>query len=142
MWRTRPARSSSATRSRVHPSSGTTSRRRSPPVIPHCHGMGRRTRSRSAAGSGSATARRQAAPLTMWRKVEAGALDVDLLVQLPALAELFATYGINKSRLFAVPSGNIFYLHMSTSRPLFKNNVALRQAVNFALDRTQLLYDF
>jgi ABC-type transport system substrate-binding protein len=76
------------------------------------------------------------------RQVEAGALDVDNGVPLSRLSELYAKYSINKTRLFAVPSGNIFYLHMNTSRPLFKNNVELRQAVNFALDRTQMLFDF
>jgi peptide/nickel transport system substrate-binding protein len=31
---------------------------------------------------------------------------------------------------------------MNTSRPLFRNNPNLRQAVAFALDRTQMLFDF
>src|SRR5262249_13627586 len=34
---------------------------------------------------------------------------------------------------------NLFYLFMNTEGPLFRNNVELRQAVNFALDRTDML---
>jgi peptide/nickel transport system substrate-binding protein len=33
----------------------------------------------------------------------------------------------------------MFYVLMNTERPLFKNNAKLRQAVNFALDRTAML---
>jgi ABC-type transport system substrate-binding protein len=76
------------------------------------------------------------------RKVEADTADVDDGVPLSRLAYLAGKYGVNKTRLFSVPSPNMFYLHMNTSRPLFKDNVALRQAVNFALDRTQMLLVF
>jgi ABC-type transport system substrate-binding protein len=76
------------------------------------------------------------------RKVDSGELDIDLNVPLPRFAELGAKYKINTTRLFSVPSPNLFYLYMNTERPLFKNNVKLRQAVNFALDRTEMLLDF
>ena len=76
------------------------------------------------------------------RKVETDALDVDEGLSLSRLDELYEKYGINKARLFSVPSGNIFYVYMNTTRPLFRHNVKLRQAVNFALDRAALLRVF
>ena len=59
------------------------------------------------------------------------------------LAELAAKYGVNKQQFFVVRAADMFYTLMNTERPLFKNNPKLRQAVNFALDRTaMLLLDF
>jgi peptide/nickel transport system substrate-binding protein len=75
-------------------------------------------------------------------KVEQGAADVDDGVPNARLDDLSAKYGVNKERLFSVPSGNMFYVHMNTTRPLFRHNVRLRQAVNFALDRAALLKQF
>jgi peptide/nickel transport system substrate-binding protein len=54
-------------------------------------------------------------------------------------AEFRGRYGLNKSRFFAVPAGNLRFFALNTSRPLFRNNVRLRQAVNFAVDRRALL---
>jgi ABC-type transport system substrate-binding protein len=76
---------------------------------------------------------------TVSRQVEAGMLDVDLNVPVPRLDELGAKYVVNATRLFSVPSANMFYLFMNTERPLFRHNVKLRQAVNFALDRPKML---
>jgi len=76
------------------------------------------------------------------RKVDTDAVDVDEGVSQPRLAELYAKYGLNKARFFSVPSGDVFYLYMNTARPLFRHNVALRQAVNFVLDRAALLRAF
>jgi len=73
------------------------------------------------------------------REVEAGTGDVDFNVPVPRLAELGARYAVNKTQLFAIPSANVYYLYMNTARPLFRRNVKLRQAVNFAIDRRQML---
>src|SRR5207244_5513482 len=54
------------------------------------------------------------------------------------IAQITATYGVNKQQFFSVPSPTVFYVVMNTSRPLFKNNPKLRQAVNYAIDRTKL----
>jgi ABC-type transport system substrate-binding protein len=55
-------------------------------------------------------------------------------------AELARKYGINKSRFFTSPSGGLLRMFvLNTSRPLFRGNVALRQALNFAVDRRALL---
>jgi peptide/nickel transport system substrate-binding protein len=77
--------------------------------------------------------------VTNTHKVQAGEVDVDLGVPLPMLAELGAKYAVNKRQFFSVPSANLFYVFMNAERPLFRNNPKLRQAVNFALDRTAML---
>src|SRR5262249_47168771 len=74
-------------------------------------------------------------PVAFSRRVEAGAADADLNVPLDRLPELGAKYTVNKDQLFAIPSANVSYLFMNTERPLFRNNVKLRQAVSFALNR-------
>jgi ABC-type transport system substrate-binding protein len=80
-------------------------------------------------------------PLTTTDKVEAGTLDVDLGVPTARLDELVAKYGVNRGRFYSIPSTTVFYVYMNTEGPLFKNNPRLRQAVNFALDRSALLAD-
>jgi peptide/nickel transport system substrate-binding protein len=47
-------------------------------------------------------------------------------------------YGVNKSRFFVVPGLGFRGYALNTSRPLFRDNTSLRQAVNFALDRAAL----
>ncbi len=44
-------------------------------------------------------------------------------------------YGVNKSRFWARPVGCIGALSFNNNRPLFRNNLALRRAVNWAVDR-------
>ena len=48
-------------------------------------------------------------------------------------------YGVNKGRVWISPSLSVAYLAMNYDRPLFKGNLPLRQAVNFAIDRRALL---
>jgi peptide/nickel transport system substrate-binding protein len=60
-------------------------------------------------------------------------------VPAPLLPDLVRRYGINKRQLFRLPGGGlVFYLAFNTQRPLFRKNVPLRRAVNFALDRHEL----
>jgi peptide/nickel transport system substrate-binding protein len=47
-------------------------------------------------------------------------------------------YGVNKRRFFTSPGGFLREFVLNTSRPLFRNNVPLRRAVNFAVDRRAL----
>ena len=54
-------------------------------------------------------------------------------------ARLARQYGVNKTQLFVHPSLGIRMYALNTSRPLFKANVKLRQAVNFAVDRRALV---
>ena len=51
---------------------------------------------------------------------------------------LVEKYGINRSRFFSQPGLTVRMLALNSSRPLFRNNPALRKAVNFALDRQAL----
>jgi ABC-type transport system substrate-binding protein len=53
--------------------------------------------------------------------------------------DLIRKYGINQSRFFVRPGLGIRMLAFNTSRPLFRNNPRLRRAINFALDRQELL---
>ena len=53
--------------------------------------------------------------------------------------ELIGKYRLNRSQLFRFPGLGMRFVVMNTSRPLFRNNVKLRQAVNFALNRIALL---
>jgi peptide/nickel transport system substrate-binding protein len=51
---------------------------------------------------------------------------------------LVAKYGINRSQFFLKPGLAFRGYALNTSRPLFRNNPRLRQAVNFAIDRSAL----
>jgi ABC-type transport system substrate-binding protein len=53
-------------------------------------------------------------------------------------AELAKRYRVNRSRFFVLPGAGIRLFHLNTSRPLFRKNPKLRQAVNFAVDRRTL----
>ena len=75
-------------------------------------------------------------------RVEQGQLDyafVDPSDYLQRSDELRAKYGINKGRFFTTPGLSLRMFVLNTSRPLFRNNPKLRQAVNFAADRTAIL---
>jgi len=52
--------------------------------------------------------------------------------------ELKQRYGVNKSQFFVEPDFDLAMLVLNASRPLFRNNPKLRQAVNFAVDRQAL----
>jgi ABC-type transport system substrate-binding protein len=53
----------------------------------------------------------------------------------PRAEELAKRYGVNKARFFVRAGAGVRIFHLNTSRPLFRNNLKLRQAVNFAIDR-------
>jgi ABC-type transport system substrate-binding protein len=53
-------------------------------------------------------------------------------------AELARRYGVNRSQFWVVPGNGLRFFVLNTSRPLFKNNPRLRQAINFAVDRKAL----
>jgi ABC-type transport system substrate-binding protein len=52
---------------------------------------------------------------------------------------LVAKFGVNRSQFFVRPGYVLRHLVFNTSRPLFRDNAALRRAVNFALDRRGLV---
>ena len=51
------------------------------------------------------------------------------------MPRLVAKYRVNRSRLFVSPGLAMRAFALNTSRPLFRNNPRLRQAVNHAIDR-------
>jgi peptide/nickel transport system substrate-binding protein len=75
---------------------------------------------------------------TTVRRVEKAEEDVAMQVPIALVDEIRAKYGVNRQQYFSFPAPMVFSLVMNTSRPLFKHNVKLRQAVNFALDRPRL----
>jgi ABC-type oligopeptide transport system substrate-binding subunit len=52
---------------------------------------------------------------------------------------LIGTYGVNRSQYFVVRAPTVYWLALNTERPLFKDNVQLRQAINFAVDRQAII---
>jgi peptide/nickel transport system substrate-binding protein len=52
--------------------------------------------------------------------------------------KLAKRYGVNRAQFFVKPGLALKAFALNTSRPLFRNNPKLRQAVNFAIDRTAL----
>ncbi len=75
-------------------------------------------------------------------RVDRGELDfagVNSLGYADRAEEFRRRYGINKSRFWTAPDRNLRMFVLNTSGPLFHNNVQLRQAVNFAVDRKKLL---
>jgi peptide/nickel transport system substrate-binding protein len=76
------------------------------------------------------------------RAVEEGRADVLGVAIPPELRPgLAARYGVNKKggQLFRVSGTFPYPLVLNTSRPLFRNNVALRKAVNLALARAGIV---
>jgi ABC-type transport system substrate-binding protein len=73
-----------------------------------------------------------------YREVEAGSLDEGPLpdAEVRGVARKF---GVNKSRFWVKANNCVGYVGLNSRRALFRNNVALRQAVNWAIDRRTLL---
>jgi peptide/nickel transport system substrate-binding protein len=55
-----------------------------------------------------------------------------------AFQALASKFGADPKHLFVVQQPVVAYLALNTQRPLFRNNPALRRAVNYALDRPDL----
>jgi peptide/nickel transport system substrate-binding protein len=60
----------------------------------------------------------------------------------PELAGLARRYGVNRARLFIEHDTATRMFLMNTSRPLFRNNVPLRRALNYAADRRALAREY
>jgi peptide/nickel transport system substrate-binding protein len=55
---------------------------------------------------------------------------------------LVRSYGVNRSRLFVKPRLTFFYLVFNHDRPLISGNANLRRAINYALDRPEMVRQF
>jgi peptide/nickel transport system substrate-binding protein len=78
---------------------------------------------------------------TILDRVESGLLDatfVNAVAFGDRAQRLKRKYGLNKSRFFVAPTRAVPMFVLNTSRPLFRKNPKLRQAVNFAVDRKAL----
>ena len=79
---------------------------------------------------------------SLYRDAQAGRIDIvrPWLNADPAVAkDAVDRYGIGKKRLFYAQGDDLWYLAMNTKSPLFRNNVPLRRAVAFALDREEII---
>lgn len=76
--------------------------------------------------------------------VASGKLDwvVDTPNLNPRLGGLVRRYGINRRQLFVEPDVGIRMFFLNTSRPLFRGNAQLRQAVSLAADRRALVREY
>jgi peptide/nickel transport system substrate-binding protein len=82
---------------------------------------------------------------TILDQVESGGLDygwVPTAAFASRVARLARAYGINKSRFFVAPNPFLRLFVLNTQGRLFRQNVRLRQAVNFAIDRVALLREW
>jgi ABC-type oligopeptide transport system substrate-binding subunit len=85
---------------------------------------------------------RAGTPQELLRQVERGEADwapVGPPFYYDPVLRLVEKYGINKSRLFVEPGLTMRGFAFNTARPLFRDNVLLRRAVNFAVDRRALI---
>jgi ABC-type transport system substrate-binding protein len=74
-------------------------------------------------------------------EVLAGAADFAVhpsILQSQRAAGFARRFGVNKSRFFVEPSTGVRMFVLNTSRPLLRDNVPLRQAINDAIERTAL----
>jgi len=46
---------------------------------------------------------------------------------------------VNKRRFYVRPQLSVSYLALNNDRPIFKGNLRLRRAINFAIDRRAIL---
>jgi ABC-type oligopeptide transport system substrate-binding subunit len=72
---------------------------------------------------------------TAFEQVKANQLDEGPLpaVEVQGVADL---YGVNKTRFWSMPTNCLGYLPFNTHRALFGRSLALRKALNWAVDRT------
>ena len=79
-------------------------------------------------------------PVVIEHDVQTGTADYAASgVPPPNYKSISDKYGVNRDRFWVEPQLSVQYLAMNTSRPLFKDNVKLRQAVNWAISRDALL---
>ena len=72
---------------------------------------------------------------TLFNQTKANEIDEDPVMPAAEVQGIANQYGVNKSRFWTKPINCTGYLPMNTSRALFKGNLALRQAINYAIDR-------
>lgn len=74
-----------------------------------------------------------------FREVESGAADYAPAIPPAEHARLGQQYGVNRGQYRVNPSACTTWLALNNANDLFKNNVKLRQAVNFAISRGSMI---
>ena len=72
---------------------------------------------------------------TAFQQTKANQLDEDPVTPPTEVQGVASQYGVNKSRFWTKPVNCTGYLPMNTANNLFKSNLPLRQAVNYAISR-------
>ena len=72
---------------------------------------------------------------TLFNQTQANQVDEDPVTPPDQVQGVANKYGVNKSRFWAQSQNCTGYLPMNMSRSLFSGNLALRQAVNYAIER-------
>jgi peptide/nickel transport system substrate-binding protein len=68
-------------------------------------------------------------------KVQSGQLDEDAVLPPDRVQGIADQYGVNRTRFWAQPENCTGYLPMNMANHLFKDNLPLRQAINYAINR-------
>jgi len=71
----------------------------------------------------------------LFDKVQAGQVDEDPVLPFDRVQSVADRYGVNRTRFWSQPQNCTGYLPMNMANHLFKNNLPLRQAINYAIDR-------
>jgi ABC-type oligopeptide transport system substrate-binding subunit len=75
--------------------------------------------------------------------VERDEIDLALAQFAPGeIPRLVSRYGVNRNRLLVRPRLTLFSLVFNLDRPLFSGNAKLRRAINYALDRQEMVDKF
>jgi peptide/nickel transport system substrate-binding protein len=80
-----------------------------------------------------------ASPATQYTRCRSGVSDVCTDVAPAQHSRLAQEFGINKGRYFIRKNVAFWYLALNNDSKLFRNNPKLRQAVNYAIDRPQIV---
>jgi ABC-type oligopeptide transport system substrate-binding subunit len=73
---------------------------------------------------------------TLFDRVQTGQIDEDPVIPPDKVQSVADQYGVNKTRFWVKPLNCTGDLLFNNSNPLFRNNVPLRKAINWAVDRT------
>ena len=85
---------------------------------------------------------REKTPQDVFRQIERGQADWGWVSPVPLLrpdVRADRKYGVNRSQFFIKPGLALRGYYLNVSRPLFHDNLPLRRAVNFAVDRPAIV---
>jgi len=74
-----------------------------------------------------------------YREVVAGQADYQETIPPTEYAGLARRYGVNKGQFRVAPANCTSYIGLNNANPLFRNNVRLRKAVNYVINRQAMV---